>query len=142
MEHQDRLSTDSDAEDSEVRAVVRATVRIGAALVVVALSVAAQAQDSCRDDLAKFCPQAAPGSGQVASCLQANAAQLSPGCKQYTAKMAELLKEVDRACEEDIHAYCPGIEPGGGRVAACLKQNVHSLSFHCKVKLAEARSAK
>jgi hypothetical protein len=36
----------------------------------------------------------------------------------------------------------PGIEPGGGRVAACLKQNVHSLSFHCKVKLAEARSAR
>jgi hypothetical protein len=125
-----------------MRAAVATVIRVGALWVVLALSGAAQAQEGCRADLAKFCPQAAPGSGQVASCLQANASQLSPGCRQYTAKMSELLKEVDRACEEDIHAYCPGIQPGGGRVGACLKQNVHSLSFHCKVKLAEARSAK
>ena len=121
---------------------VSAATQLGAALIVLALAGGARSQEGCRADLAKFCPQATPGSGQVASCLQANAAQLSPGCSQYSAKMAELLKEVDRACEEDIHTQCPGVQPGGGRIAACLKQNASSLSFRCKVKLLEARAEK
>jgi hypothetical protein len=116
--------------------------RIGAVAAVLALAGPVQAQEGCRADLAKFCPQAKPGGGQVASCLKDNAAQLSPGCRQYSAKMEELLKEVDRACEEDIHAYCPGVQPGGGRIAACLKQNASALSFRCKVKLMEARADK
>ena len=37
--------------------------------------------------------------------------------------MKELLKEVHQACEEDIHFLCAGIQPGGGRIAACLKQS-------------------
>ncbi len=78
----------------------------------------------------------------MATCLQTNAAELSPPCKEHVAKMTELLKEVDKACAEDIHTYCSGVQPGGGRVAACLKQNLGSLSFSCKVKLAEARAAK
>ncbi len=115
----------------------------GAALTVAALSGgAAWAQDGCRADLAKFCPQATAGGGQIAACLETNKAQLSAPCQEHVAKMTELLQEVDKACEEDIHAYCPGVQPGGGRVAACLKQYVSSLSFRCKVKLAEARAAK
>lgn len=122
----------------------RAARLIGGALFLVfALSGAASwAQEGCRADLAKFCPQAKAGDGQVAACLATNKAQLSAPCREHVAKMTELLKEVDKACEEDIHAQCPGVQPGGGRVAACLKQNVGSLSFRCKVKLAEARAAK
>jgi hypothetical protein len=115
----------------------------GAMFMVFALAgAAASAQEGCRADLAKFCPQAKAGDGQVAACLETNKAQLSAPCREHVAKMTELLKEVDKACEEDIHAQCPGVQPGGGRVAACLKQNVSSLSFRCKVKLAEARAAK
>jgi Cysteine rich repeat len=121
----------------------RAARLIGGALFMAcALSgAAAWAQDGCRADLAKFCPQAKAGDGQVAACLETNKAQLSVPCKEHVAKMTELLKEVDKTCEEDIHAHCPGVQPGGGRVAACLKQNVSSLSFRCKVKLAEAKAA-
>ncbi|HQR75017.1 MAG TPA: cysteine rich repeat-containing protein [Burkholderiaceae bacterium] len=115
----------------------------GALLMAFALSGAtAWAQEGCRADLAKFCPQAKAGDGTVAACLETNKAQLSAPCREHVARMTELLKEVDKACEEDIHAHCPGVQPGGGRVAACLKQNVSSLSFRCKVKLAEARAAK
>jgi len=114
----------------------------GALFVVFALSGAAVwAQEGCRADLAKFCPQAKAGDGQVAACLETNKAQLSVPCKDHVAKMTELLKEVDKTCEEDIHAHCPGVQPGGGRVAACLKQNVSSLSLRCKVKLAEVKAA-
>jgi hypothetical protein len=121
----------------------RAARLIGGALLMAgALSGgAAWAQEGCRADLTKFCPQAKAGDGQVAACLETNKAQLSVPCKEHVAKMTELLKEVDKTCEEDIHAYCPGVQPGGGRVAACLKQNVSSLSFRCKVKLAEAKAA-
>ena len=114
----------------------------GAVFMVFALSgPAAWPQEGCRADLAKFCPQAKAGDGQVAACLEAKKAQLSVPCKDHVAKMTELLKEVDKACEEDIHTQCPGVQPGGGRIVACLKQHVSSLSFRCKVKLAEAKAA-
>ena len=124
--------------------VPRAASLIGGALFMVfaLLAAPAWAQEGCRADLAKFCPQAKAGDGQVAACLETNKAQLSAPCREHVAKMTELLKEVDKACEEDIHAHCPDVQTGGRRVAACLKQNVGSLSFRCKVKLAEARAAK
>jgi hypothetical protein len=97
---------------------------------------------SCKADLAKFCPQAKPGGGQVAACLKANMAQLSPPCKARAAQMTEILKEVQRACEEDIHFLCDGIQPGGGRIAACLKQSASEVSPGCKAAIGAARAAK
>jgi hypothetical protein len=109
----------------------------------VALCGSASAQaPSCKADLAKFCPQAKPGGGQVAACLKTNMAQLSPSCKARAAQMQELLKEVHQACEEDIHFLCDGIQPGGGRIAACLKQSAGEVSAGCKARIAEARQQK
>jgi len=42
--------------------------------------------------------------------------------------MKEILKEVHQACEEDIHFLCAGIQPGGGRIAACRKQSASEVS--------------
>ncbi len=97
---------------------------------------------SCKADLAKFCPQAKPGGGQVAACLKQNAAQLSAPCKERVGQMKELLKEVHQACEEDIHFLCAGIQPGGGRIAACLKQSESEVSAGCKAQIAAAKAAK
>jgi hypothetical protein len=120
--------------------------RIAAAAVLcvgLALSGGALAQaPSCKADLAKFCPQAKPGGGQVAACLKANAAQLSPSCTERVAQVRELLKEVRQACEEDIHFLCLGIKPGGGRIAACLKQNAAEVSAGCKAQIAAAKRQK
>jgi hypothetical protein len=107
-----------------------------------ALGGASLAQEgACRTDLAKFCPQATPGSGKISACLKANAAQLSPTCKARVGEMTSLIKEADVACEEDIHAYCGAASAGGGRVAACLKQNAAKLSPVCKAKLEQVKSA-
>jgi len=97
---------------------------------------------SCKADFAKFCPQAKPGGGQIAACLKQNAAQLSPSCKERVAQMKEILREVHRACEEDIHFLCAGIQPGGGRIAACLKQSASEVSPGCKAQIAAAKAGK
>ena len=122
----------------------RARLAAGAALCAgLALSGGALAQaPSCKADLAKFCPQAKPGGGQVAACLKQNTAQLSAPCKERVGQMKELLKEVHQACEEDIHFLCAGIQPGGGRIAACLKQSESEVSAGCKAQIAAAKAAK
>ena len=123
---------------------VLAGLAAGAALCAgLAVSGGALAQaPSCKADLAKFCPDAKPGGGQVAACLKQNAAQLSAPCKERVAQMKEILKEVHQACEEDIHFLCAGIQPGGGRIAACLKQSAGEVSAGCKTRIAEAKAAK
>jgi hypothetical protein len=35
-------------------------------------------------------------------------------------------------CAEDVQRLCAGVQPGGGRILACLKQNKDSLSDKCK----------
>ena len=121
-----------------------ARLAAGAALCAgLAVSGSALAQaPSCKADLAKFCPQAKPGGGQIAACLKQNRAQLSGPCKERVGQMKELLKEVHQACEEDIHFLCDGIQPGGGRIAACLKQNAGEVSAGCKARIGAAKAAK
>jgi Cysteine rich repeat len=43
------------------------------------------------------------------------------------------------ACKPDVDRLCPGIQPGGGRIVACLKQNDAQLSAACKEAIAKAR---
>lgn len=46
---------------------------------------------------------------------------------------------VAAACKADMEAMCPGITPGGGRIAACLKENRRQLSPGCKEAIRERR---
>lgn len=41
-----------------------------------------------------------------------------------------------RACAADIQGLCGGIEPGRGRIAACVKEHFKDLSEPCKTPLA------
>ena len=43
------------------------------------------------------------------------------------------------ACKADVETLCPGIQPGGGRIIACLQQNAAQVSAACKDALARAR---
>jgi hypothetical protein len=36
------------------------------------------------------------------------------------------------ACEDDYKQYCPDVVPGGGRIIACLKQNIAKISEKCR----------
>lgn len=46
------------------------------------------------------------------------------------------------ACETDIKTYCAGIQPGGGRIAQCLRTNAASLSQPCKDQLVALQAAR
>ncbi|MDP3320141.1 MAG: cysteine rich repeat-containing protein [Bosea sp. (in: a-proteobacteria)] len=39
------------------------------------------------------------------------------------------------ACGKDIATHCPDVQPGGGRIAACFKQNAAKLSEACRTAL-------
>ena len=46
------------------------------------------------------------------------------------------------ACAADFRSLCAGVQPGGGRILACLKQNEAKLSPNCQQALAAAKSAR
>ena len=56
--------------------------------------------------------------------------------------MKDVLKEVQQACAEDVHFLCEGVQPGGGRIAACLKQSASEVSPGCKAAIGAAKAAK
>jgi len=46
------------------------------------------------------------------------------------------------ACKGDVEKLCPGVQPGGGRIIACLKQNEAQVSAPCKDAMLKARERK
>lgn len=43
-------------------------------------------------------------------------------------------------CADDLQKLCAGVQPGGGRIIACLKQHKDSLSAQCKQAAAQVSS--
>jgi Cysteine rich repeat len=46
------------------------------------------------------------------------------------------------ACKADVEKLCPGVQPGEGRIAACLKGKHRQLSDGCKTAIKEQRKNK
>ncbi|GLK86035.1 cysteine rich repeat-containing protein [Ancylobacter defluvii] len=46
------------------------------------------------------------------------------------------------ACEADIRAVCPGVQPGGGRLLQCIQANPEKVSQPCKEALASIQAAR
>ena len=46
----------------------------------------------------------------------------------------------DRPCKVDMEKLCPGVQPGGGRIAACMKEHKAQLSDACKARMQEMRA--
>jgi Cysteine rich repeat len=42
-------------------------------------------------------------------------------------------------CKQDVQTLCPGIQPGGGRIVACLKSHAEQVSPDCKAAIKAAR---
>ena len=46
--------------------------------------------------------------------------------------------EARAACETDIQKLCPSVQPGGGRILACLKQHRDQVTDVCKQAVMKA----
>lgn len=44
------------------------------------------------------------------------------------------------ACRADIEQLCSGVEPGGGRIAQCLREHADRVSDTCKSAMSQARA--
>ena len=62
----------------------------------------------------------------VSSVSPARAAQSEQAGDQQS------LAAIRAACAEDAQKLCAGMQPGGGRIVACLKEHKDSLSARCK----------
>jgi len=47
-----------------------------------------------------------------------------------------------QACRDDIKQLCPGVQPGGGRIKQCLKDNAAKVSDGCKQAIHAARASR
>ena len=94
---------------------------------------------ACAGDIEKFCQGVQQGEGRIANCIAQHKEEVSPACKARLEEAANQLKGVQKACEDDIMAFCEGVKPGGGRIAKCLKANVSKLSPQCKASAAKAK---
>ena len=70
----------------------------------------------------------------AASLSLAALASTAPGA---LAQRAEAMKY----CKADFERLCPGVQPGGGRVIACLKAHKEEISIGCG-KALQAMKAK
>ena len=43
-------------------------------------------------------------------------------------------------CKPDVERLCPGVEPGGGRIVACLKAHKMDMSVGCAMALKHMKS--
>jgi Cysteine rich repeat len=46
------------------------------------------------------------------------------------------------ACHEDVQRLCAGVEPGGGRILACMRDHAADLSQTCRDAIDKARAAR
>jgi hypothetical protein len=105
-----------------------------------------RAHEVCADDIRQFCPDVKPGSSRVVECLQKNKARVSSACSERLdashQKANALIEEFGRSCRRDVDRFCPGVDPGGGRVLGCLRQHQPELSPPCQGemnRIADAR---
>lgn len=58
--------------------------------------------------------------------------------RQMSPERREKVRAAMQACRADASSLCSGVERGGGRILACLKQHESELSSGCSAALAEA----
>jgi hypothetical protein len=92
----------------------------------------------CAKDIKKYCSNVTPGEGRMVYCMQAYEDKISPKCAfeledaaTTVLSTADALKGTVIACKAEIMGVCGKIQPGQGRIAACLLANKSTASPGC-----------
>jgi hypothetical protein len=108
---------------------------------------AAKLENSCADDIKKYCSDVTPGEGRMIYCMQAHEDKISPKCafdlEEAAADVqlsADNLKDAITACHAEITGVCGKTTPGQGRIAACLIANKSTASKNCVEALGKIES--
>lgn len=119
-------------------AALAATVALGASPASAEDDLVATVQNGCKSELAEFCSTVTPGNQRVLACLYAHEDKLSGRCEYALYDAAAQLQRalgaisyVVNECKTDLEKHCSTIEPGGGRLAACIKRNESALTPRC-----------
>jgi hypothetical protein len=98
----------------------------------------AKLQAACGHDLKKYCSSVTPGEGRILYCLQAYEDKISAKCDyelEDAMSRAQVvlddMKDAIQACRAEIAGVCGKVQPGKGRIAACLEQNKSTASKEC-----------
>jgi hypothetical protein len=101
-------------------------------------SEAAKLEQSCAGDIKTYCSDVTPGEGRILYCMHAHEDKISTKCgfdleeaATDVQLSADLLKEAIGACKAEISGVCGKIQPGQGRIAACLFANKSTASKDC-----------
>jgi len=94
--------------------------------------------DGCSKEVNSFCEQVPMGGGRVMNCLFDHEAQLSSSCKQAISEGESTIEAALGAanffganCADDMQRLCPGVAAGGGRLLACLMDNINNTELRC-----------
>jgi hypothetical protein len=72
----------------------------------------------------------------VVAAIQA--ALLRPQSSFAQSASPQALADAQAACASDVQSLCSGVQPGGGRIIACLKQHQAQVSDRCKQAITNA----
>ena len=71
----------------------------------------------------------------VFAALAALFTLLSAGAFAQGSMTISQMREIKSACKADVKTYCGSVEPGGGRLVVCLKDNESKISAQCNQKI-------
>jgi hypothetical protein len=115
-----------------------AQTNIGKTIVEKLAAKITKLEKSCASDIKKYCKDVTPGEGRMIYCMQAHEDKISPKCAYELGETAgsvqatsDLLKDGVIACKAEIAGACGKIQPGQGRIAACLIANKSTASKDC-----------
>ena len=127
-----------------------AQTNIGKTLIEKLTAKITKLEKSCAADIRKYCKDVTPGEGRMIYCMQAHEDKISPKCAYELGETAgsmqatsDLLKDGVIACKAEIAGACGKIQPGEGRIAACLIANKSTASKDCAeaIRKVEAMAA-
>lgn len=98
----------------------------------------------CKTELETYCKDVTPGDGRVIACIYAHEDKLTGRCENALYDSAQQLENAVAAlaylateCDADIEKHCSNVEPGEGRIMACMEPHKTTVSKRCQKAMQE-----